>query len=688
MKIRLIDNQIHKVLHSVTSEMLLESKRAQTNINRSVQLLTDYINNNNQENIVIEDISVFVDIIFNTFFLTRMYGSNKQFQDFPVINLLPLLSLKLYERYGLAINHYYELDIDDTVLKSIANMIRTLTKFNTVNKGDGNYVNIQTFIQDNKDKKLEDIIEPYIYQGADSSVGYELIGPLTYDEAVEYGNLSYSMGKICYTQDEDTWDKYTNYDVCSVYVLLRKDLANILVDQSNDEPEVHTQGKLIPNCPNYNGYDDYGLSMLFVIVDKRTGNLRTVNTRWNHGRGHTQYWGSVDNALDKPHLEEVIGSDVFDELIHKDNIHSFQDLILQGVPIVELFDDVFDEVYQEYCIVKYENKYNILIYDNDLNNYRIFYKPDDYTQWFNNVKSLNNDYFKVLLNNNLYIVNISEQEPTLYTYQPQLLLDEGIYYEDVFDYCYTIYNDNYCGLVTYQNKHKYNVYNKENNQIIYQPNNIENWFDIHQIISGEYHLFIHNDKNTFNIWDTHNNRFLLENELPLDFEFIDNLTITDDTGYFLVQKKLNGEFKRNILDTKNGRYIYQQPIEYWFNHISPVIEMDGFFYVMFEINNEKKYNIYNINKPQPEMVWKQNLENWFNSIYYYDDNLFTVGKHNTSPYKILYNCLTIDGKLLLPEWLIWDDYYKVDIEDYLPNNNTQQTLNEIINRLVRNYLKQ
>lgn len=147
---------------------------------------------------------------------------------------------------------------------------------------------------------------------------YEMVGPLSFEEANKYGNMSCPDSKLCYTQSENTWNGYTQNGKNNVYVFLKKGWEDL-------EP-VHDGG--------YSGYDTYGLSMIFVFI--RNGKLVYCNTRWNHKADYADGC-SCDHALTKEMLSEIIGIN-FNELFKEVNI---EDLLMNGTPLTEIFDYVY-----------------------------------------------------------------------------------------------------------------------------------------------------------------------------------------------------------------------------------------------------------------------------------------------------------------------------------------------------------
>jgi hypothetical protein len=143
----------------------------------------------------------------------------------------------------------------------------------------GNFNEVKQFLD--QQKKADD--EASRAEQANMSINlnknYEVRGPLTYDEANEIGNYSCPNGKICYTQSEDTWESenYGNYDANKCYVLLCNGWEDIPAEHDGSE----SNNGLPTPLNQFNGYDKYGLSMIFVWIGK-FGNLSVSNTRWNH----------------------------------------------------------------------------------------------------------------------------------------------------------------------------------------------------------------------------------------------------------------------------------------------------------------------------------------------------------------------------------------------------------------------
>ena len=120
---------------------------------------------------------------------------------------------------------------------------------------------------------------------------YTVIGPLSYEESKQIGNYSCFDSKVCYTQQLNTWEDWTNDGENNVYVMLK--------DGWRRQPEMHDN-------ENNSPYDAYGLSMIFVGVDP-DGDLLFCNTRWNHNARYDDINYGCDDALDELQISKLLG---------------------------------------------------------------------------------------------------------------------------------------------------------------------------------------------------------------------------------------------------------------------------------------------------------------------------------------------------------------------------------------------
>ena len=150
----------------------------------------------------------------------------------------------------------------------------------------------------------------------------------TFEEAHKYHPYTQD---ICYLKNESTWNDYTVHGKNSVYVLLR--------DGWEDIPAEH--GKNTP-------YDDYGESMVFVII-RPDGKVAYSNTRWNHntnGKGPIDVDQSFTENMDK--ISDMLQTDYRNVLKASDMCHDLtqkaEQLLQKGwkYDINKLFDKVRD----------------------------------------------------------------------------------------------------------------------------------------------------------------------------------------------------------------------------------------------------------------------------------------------------------------------------------------------------------
>ena len=140
-------------------------------------------------------------------------------------------------------------------------------------------------------------------QGIDDGKNkYKIVGPLTFEEGYYLSDYTGDQmgGEICYLRNEDTWNEYTEDGVKAVYAMVTDDWDE-LAPEHDDE--------------TLNPYDEYGLSMIFLLVDE-TGELQECNVRWNHDANYPKD-RFVDGALAEYEIEELIGkpfSEVFKPL--------------------------------------------------------------------------------------------------------------------------------------------------------------------------------------------------------------------------------------------------------------------------------------------------------------------------------------------------------------------------------------
>ena len=190
--------------------------------------------------------------------------------------------------------------------------------------------------------------EEYTINSRDYTAGpnnnYTIEANVSFERAHEVGNYSCPNSKLCYTQSRSTWDQYTKNGAYSVYILLH--------DGWESEPCVHGD-----NTP----YDDYGLSMIFVIIEDG-GRLMYSNTRWNHNT-NGQGPSNVDQSFTRLQLSELLNMNYFEVFKSSNRFKEALAVAMQKLHNGEDLVDVFDWVgygKEGYTMVKLMGKYNFI----------------------------------------------------------------------------------------------------------------------------------------------------------------------------------------------------------------------------------------------------------------------------------------------------------------------------------------
>ena len=213
---------------------------------------------------------------------------------------------------------------------------------------------------------------------------YEVIGPVDYETAKKYGDKSCSTSKLCYTQNIDTWNNYTQNGYNNVYIILQKGWENIPERHDDDESN--------------SAYDTYGLSMIFVFVNGQ-GDLVYCNNRWNHNANYETGF-SCDHAMSKEWISQLIGIR-FDEVFKPNNkwkelLINIQKRLQNGEDPEYIFDNVWknDDGWTE---VEIRNKYNLINEKGEL-----VYKGDN---WFDYIGGFFEGFVKVRIQNKYNFIN-------------------------------------------------------------------------------------------------------------------------------------------------------------------------------------------------------------------------------------------------------------------------------------------
>jgi hypothetical protein len=125
----------------------------------------------------------------------------------------------------------------------------------------------------------------------------------------------------------------------------------------------------------FNGYDNYGLSMIFVWID-RFGNLCKSNTRWNHEAKYAPGHG-VDTAMTETDIAMLMG-EPFEQVFNVEKVDKLEK-IKERLANGEIPEDIFDSCVCRNdfsLVVTINGKYNILREDNTF----VWDKPIE--EWF------------------------------------------------------------------------------------------------------------------------------------------------------------------------------------------------------------------------------------------------------------------------------------------------------------------
>lgn len=144
---------------------------------------------------------------------------------------------------------------------------------------------------------------------------YKVVPINSFEEAAKYGK--YNDWCLTEIDGERSYNSYTCNGANQLYFILKDGFENVPKQIGKNTP-----------------YDEYGLSMMTVIVDEN-GAMTQSTTRWNHENG------SNDNILTTKQISELIGRNFYD--VFKPN-HKFKDAVenaLQRVRNGEALKDVF-----------------------------------------------------------------------------------------------------------------------------------------------------------------------------------------------------------------------------------------------------------------------------------------------------------------------------------------------------------
>ena len=141
---------------------------------------------------------------------------------------------------------------------------------------------------------------------------YKIVKIDSFEEAKKYNRYTYKSSQWCITYAENMFMNYSSNGFNEIYFCLRNGFEN----------ETPNEGA---GCP----LDDYGLSMISVIVDG-SGSLTYCTCRWNHAKGGN------DHVMNVKELSQTIGMNFYE--VFKPNT-KWKDMVDQALRIYETSGD-------------------------------------------------------------------------------------------------------------------------------------------------------------------------------------------------------------------------------------------------------------------------------------------------------------------------------------------------------------
>ena len=377
--IRLTEGDLHNIIKESVKHILKEDKRTDQAKKRCLEVIRNHFGNASWLDTVFEhqdnpDGLTHLNYMFKQFMET--FYHNPQMRSSNVMRLAPLFCKLAFEanfqnnnpdnnklqRLNAILNHIYNMGAQGKIDVSKIGLDTTYEQLNDV---FGSVI-------DNLKHQEDERIANTTYERNDD---YEIIGPIDYDTAHEYGNQSCPSSKLCYTQSQGTWEQYTADGNYNVYVCLKKGWENI-------EP--------IHDGEDDSQYDTYGLSMIFIFIDE-TGDLAYCNTRWNH-EGSLPQGFSVDHAMSKEMLSKLLGAPFNSVFKPSNNWQMTVDDVMKRLANGEDPHNIFNYVKdfsEDFAVVKLGKKWNFI------NTERQLLSPN---QWFDSVRNFKEGFAVVKLN--------------------------------------------------------------------------------------------------------------------------------------------------------------------------------------------------------------------------------------------------------------------------------------------------
>jgi hypothetical protein len=628
MELRLSESQFQHMLTEMVQEvLLLEASKVHSYKNRAVRyLLSQHLSEELSKN--------YVDMV-----LKQFYGRGTK--ETKLIELLPLVCRIAFESgWGdvkKEVNSKLVSFLEDLLIliKNFPNEKKQSEIINKIKDTENDRIHKIKYHQLSIDE-LQDVYNIYKKEFDELSqtklvnrndIGrYQVIPIKDMEQCFEYAKYSgvYNYktndfsGILCFSTHEDKWNEFTNNEKSNVYLLLRNDWNETLpvkVEKDGKFLSIHgTDGRY---GEKYTAYDNYGMSMIFVFIDRMSGYLRYSNVRWNHGFGDgvTEFKPGcdIDHAFKKEDIIELLGSDEIFKI--EGDFSNLEDVIKSGTKLNKIFDNI-QKITDNITYINIGSKSNWLLNDKcetlwgDLNNI------DSWLDYIDKFRQDDNLYLIGLKHNNVLKYNFYDLETKeLYFKVPINEWYDELSIPNYQGWCKVMYGD------------KMNQYNFNNNQLLYQKP-VEEWFNKMGLPSTNGWCQVRNNGNT-NFYNIYEQKFLYaDNNSDNWFTFVKEVP---NRGLFTF---ITSDDLHNFMD-ENGNILYEPDNpELWFSSISTTFNTN-----VFKVKRNDEYNLYNLQEKR--FYWN---DDWFYDIYSCENTpkkmFVVISKING---KMVYNFITEDG---------------------------------------------
>lgn len=634
MKFRLSESQFQHMLTEMVQEvLLLEASKVHSYKNRAIRyLLSQDLSKELSENYVNRVLKQFYD-----------YGT----KETKLIELLPLVCRIAFESGWGGVKK----EENNKLVSFLENLLNLIKNFPNEKK-QSEIINIIKDTENDPIHKikyrqlsideLQDVYNKYKKEFDELSqtklvnrndIGrYQVIPIKDMEQCFEYAEYSgvYNYetndfsGILCFSTHEDKWNEFTNNEKSNVYLLLRNDWEKTLpvkVEKDGKTLSIHgTDGRY---GEKYTAYDNYGMSMIFVFIDRMSGYLKYSNVRWNHGFGDgvTEFKPGcdIDHAFKKEDIIELLGSDEIFKI--EGDFSNLEDVIKSGTKLNEIFDNI-QKITDNITYINIGSKSNWLLNDKcetlwgDLNNI------DSWLDYIDKFRQDDNLYLIGLKHNNVLKYNFYDLETKeLYFKVPINEWYDELSIPNYQGWCKVMYGD------------KMNQYNFNNNQLLYQKP-VEEWFN-EMGLPTENGICVVGIKKDNKIKYNYYN--INSDELLLKYVWFDKISCIDNEGWCEVGYSNNTMVKCNIFNVNTQEFGYKNPnVNEWFNKMG-LPSTNGWC----QVRNNGNTNFYNIYE-QKFLYADNNSNNWFKIVNKVSNReLFIVITSDN-----LYNFMNKNGNIL------------------------------------------